>query len=125
MIQMKTHQIHHAIETLAYERVRACREVERLQGLIRQPGRESCACEWTKRDGPIGECAPFLKPCAGHEVYGTWRAAEATKALEECRHQLGLVEDELRAARQRVPLGQRVADLFMAVAAVLQKERSK
>lgn len=43
----------------------------------------SCACRWDRSAAhtTIGEAAPHLKPCAGHGVYGDWRASEARREV--------------------------------------------
>lgn len=40
--------------------------------------RTACECSWegAPLDGTIGECVPFLVPCAGHLVYGKYKAKE-------------------------------------------------
>lgn len=40
-----------------------------------------CECLWCGTYRTIGEAVPFLKPCAGHEVYGDYRANQARKNI--------------------------------------------
>lgn len=46
-------------------------------------GTPSCGCVWGGMipNGPILDTVKNLKPCAGHGVYGDWRASEARKEI--------------------------------------------
>jgi hypothetical protein len=42
---------------------------------------ESCDCRWaTGPHATIGDAVPHLQPCAGHQVYGDWRAKQEREA---------------------------------------------
>lgn len=68
-------------DSLSNQLDKVVRGLSAARDLIASGGVQKCACRWNYISGSIGQAVPSLKPCAGHGVYGDWRASEARKEV--------------------------------------------